>query len=107
MAAYSAMLRGASKVIVVDRHPDRLGRAESIRALAIDDSQKIRWSRFCDISARRSGSGLRMRRLSSARSAGHEIPNLTMNRVIESVRSTGKIGLVGVFVHRIPAQQIN
>jgi threonine dehydrogenase-like Zn-dependent dehydrogenase len=28
MAAHSAMIKGASKVIVVDRHPDRLGLAE-------------------------------------------------------------------------------
>lgn len=47
MAAYSATLRGASKVMVVDRHPDRLRLAEGIGALAIDDSGKIRWSRFC------------------------------------------------------------
>ena len=40
MAAYSATLRGASKVIVVDRHPDRLRLAESIGALAIDDSRE-------------------------------------------------------------------
>jgi threonine dehydrogenase-like Zn-dependent dehydrogenase len=38
MAAYSALLRGASKVMVVDRHRDRLDLAESIGAIAIDDS---------------------------------------------------------------------
>lgn len=33
---------------------------------------------------------------------GHEIPNLTMNRLVASVRATGKIGVVGVFVPKDP-----
>lgn len=39
MAAYSAVLRGASQVFVVDRHPDRLELAEKAGAIPIDDSQ--------------------------------------------------------------------
>jgi threonine dehydrogenase-like Zn-dependent dehydrogenase len=37
MAAYSASLKGASKIMVIDRHPDRLKLAEKIGAIAIDD----------------------------------------------------------------------
>ncbi|BAU30988.1 glutathione-independent formaldehyde dehydrogenase [Microcella alkaliphila] len=39
MAALSAMIKGAAKVMVVDRHPDRLALAEQIGAIAIDDSK--------------------------------------------------------------------
>ena len=39
MAAHSAMIKGASKVIVVDSHPDRLALAEKIGAMAIDYSK--------------------------------------------------------------------
>ncbi len=39
MAAYSAMLQGASKVMIVDRHPDRLKLAEEIGVIPIDDSK--------------------------------------------------------------------
>ncbi len=39
MAALSATIRGAAKVMVVDRHPDRLRLAEQIGAIAIDDSK--------------------------------------------------------------------
>jgi threonine dehydrogenase-like Zn-dependent dehydrogenase len=39
MAAYSAMLQSASKVWVVDRHPDRLELAARIGAIPIDYSQ--------------------------------------------------------------------
>jgi glutathione-independent formaldehyde dehydrogenase len=38
MAALSAAIKSAAKVMVVDRHPDRLRLAEQIGALAIDDS---------------------------------------------------------------------
>ena len=38
-AAYSAMIQGASKVMIVDRHPDRLRLAEQIGVIPIDDSQ--------------------------------------------------------------------
>src|ERR1700761_4345702 len=40
MAAYSAAIKGACKVMVVDRHPERLRLAESIGALPIDDSEE-------------------------------------------------------------------
>ncbi|HSR23228.1 MAG TPA: alcohol dehydrogenase catalytic domain-containing protein, partial [Candidatus Eisenbacteria bacterium] len=36
MAAYSALLRGASRVFVVDRVPERLGKAEQIGAVPIN-----------------------------------------------------------------------
>ena len=39
MAAYSAVLKGASKVMVVDRHPDRLGLAEPDRR---DSDRRLR-----------------------------------------------------------------
>ncbi len=39
MAAHSAMIKGAAKVMIVDRHPDRLKLAEQIGVIAIDDSK--------------------------------------------------------------------
>ena len=38
MAGMSAMIRGASKVMIVDQHADRLALAEKIGAIAIDDT---------------------------------------------------------------------
>ena len=40
MAAYSAIIKGASKVMVVDRHPDRLKKAEEIGAIPIDPRRR-------------------------------------------------------------------
>jgi threonine dehydrogenase-like Zn-dependent dehydrogenase len=36
MAAHSASIKGASKIMVVDNHPDRLKLAEELGAIAID-----------------------------------------------------------------------
>src|ERR1700744_5052448 len=40
MAAHSAIIKGASQVIVIDRHPDRLALAESIGAVTINDAKE-------------------------------------------------------------------
>jgi threonine dehydrogenase-like Zn-dependent dehydrogenase len=39
MAAHSASIKGASKVMVVDSHPDRLKLAEELGAIPIDFSK--------------------------------------------------------------------
>ncbi|MEN4485422.1 MULTISPECIES: hypothetical protein [Mycolicibacterium] len=39
MAANSAMIQGASKVMIVDRHPDRLRLSEEVGVIPIDDSK--------------------------------------------------------------------
>ena len=49
MAAYSAQLRGASRVMVVDRHPDWLALAESIGAIAINDRRGDHVERILDL----------------------------------------------------------
>jgi threonine dehydrogenase-like Zn-dependent dehydrogenase len=80
-AALSATIRGASKVMVVDRHPDRLRPAESIGAIPID---------------------------SKVDPEGHEHPNDTLNKLVTSVRWTGRIGSIGVFFivsHELPLDQ--
>ena len=39
MAAMSSMIKGASQVMVVDTHKDRLALAEKAGAIAIDDTE--------------------------------------------------------------------
>ena len=39
MAAYSAYIKGASRVMVVDRLPDPLALAEKMGAIPVDDSK--------------------------------------------------------------------
>jgi threonine dehydrogenase-like Zn-dependent dehydrogenase len=103
MAAYSATIKGACKVMVVDRHPDRLRLAESIGAVAIDDSKESPVERVLDetngLGAHR---GCECVGYQAHDQSGHEHPNLTLNNLVKSVRFTGGIGVVGVFVPEDP-----
>jgi glutathione-independent formaldehyde dehydrogenase len=103
MAAYSATIKGACKVMVVDRHPDRLRLAESIGAVAIDDSKGSPVEQVLDetngLGAHR---GCECVGYQAHEPGGHEQPNLTLNNLVQSVRFTGGIGVVGVFVPEDP-----
>jgi glutathione-independent formaldehyde dehydrogenase len=103
MAAYSAMIKGACKVMVVDRHPDRLRLAESIGAVAIDDSKESPVDRVLEetdgLGAHR---GCECVGYQAHDPQGHEHPNDTLNKLVQSVRFTGGLGVVGVYVPQDP-----
>jgi glutathione-independent formaldehyde dehydrogenase len=103
MAALSATIRGASKVMVVDRHPDRLRLAEEIGAIAIDDSQV---SAVEAVKEQTSGlgadRGCECVGYQAHDPQGHEDNTMTLNELVESVRFTGGIGAVGVWVPEDP-----
>lgn len=103
MAALSATIRGAAKVMVVDRHPDRLALAESIGAIAIDDSEvdpvEAVLEQTMGLGA---DNGCECVGYQAHEPGGDEHPNLTMNRLVSSVRFTGRIGCVGVYVPQDP-----
>jgi len=103
LAAYSATLRGANNVMVVDRHPDRLRLAESIGAHAIDDSRDDAVERVLSMTnGQGADKGCECVGYQAHDPEGHEHSNATMNKVVRSVRPTGKIGVVGVFVPQDP-----
>ena len=103
MAAYSAILKSASKVMVVDRHPDRLGLARQIGAIPIDDSalssvdQVMQQTGGLDADC-----GCECVGYQAHDPEGHEHPNATLNNLVKSVRFTGSIGVVGVYVPQDP-----
>ncbi len=103
MAAYCAMIRGAAKVFVVDRHPDRLRLAEQIGAIGIDDSKVDPVEAVLEqTGGDGADKGCECVGWQCHDHHGHEIPNLTMNRLVASVRATATIGVVGVFVPEDP-----
>ena len=103
MAACSANLKGASMVMVVDTHKDRLKLAEKVGAIAIDDSEGGGVERVLELTG---GSGADR----GCECVGYqccnmhreEVPNLTMNNLVASVKATGHLGVVGVFVPEDP-----
>lgn len=103
MAAHSAMIQGASKVYVVDRHPDRLKLAKELGATPVDDSKVSP----VDFLMRETGDqgvdrGCECVGYQAQNAKGDEQPDLTMNSLIGSVKATGGIGVVGVFVAEDP-----
>lgn len=103
MAALSATIKGASKVMVVDRHLDRLRLAESIGAIAIDDSKVDPVQAVLDQTmGLGADNGCECVGYQAHEPGGNEQTNLTLNRLVRSVRFTGRIGTVGVFVPQDP-----
>ena len=106
MAAYSAMIKGACMVMVVDRHPDRLRLAGSIGALPIDDSKDSPVDQVMELTnGIGADRGCECVGYQAHDPEGNEHPNMTMNNLVRSVRFTGGIGVVGVYVPQDPAPQ--
>jgi glutathione-independent formaldehyde dehydrogenase len=103
LAAYSATIKGAAKVIVVDRHPDRLALAEKIGAIAVDDTKGSPVEQVLELTdGEGADRGCECVGWQAHDPQGHEHPNMTMNNLVQSVRATGGIGVVGVFVPQDP-----
>lgn len=103
MAAHSAFLRGASQVFVVDSEPDRLQLAKQIDATPVDFSHDDPVEAIMDATV-----GLGVDRGVEAVGyqahdpTGEEHPELVLDNLVRVVRSTGGIGVVGVYVPQDP-----
>jgi threonine dehydrogenase-like Zn-dependent dehydrogenase len=103
MAAYSALIQGASDVMVIDRKPDRLHLAEKIGATPIDDTQGDPVEQVLQLTdGEGADKGCECVGYQAHDPAGNERPAMTMNNLVKSVRATGSIGGVGVFVPQDP-----
>jgi threonine dehydrogenase-like Zn-dependent dehydrogenase len=104
MAAYSAVLRGAADVYVVDRVPERLAKAKEIGCVPIDFSKGDAVQQILDIRGGKevdrgvdavgyqamSGDGMK------------EQPNAVLEALIRVVRPTGGLGIPGLYVPSDP-----
>jgi glutathione-independent formaldehyde dehydrogenase len=103
MAALSATVKGASLVMVVDTHKDRLALAEEIGAVPIDDTEGGGIERVMELTGGRGADcGCECVGYQCCNMHQHEVPNLTMNNLVNAVKFTGHIGVVGVFVPQDP-----
>jgi glutathione-independent formaldehyde dehydrogenase len=103
MAAMSANLRGADQVFVIDRQPDRLRLAAELGATPIDDSKGDAVQQVLDATGGGADKGVEAVGYQAHDHTGEEKPGLTINSLIQAVRPTGKIGVVGVFVPEDPS----
>jgi len=103
MAAHSAFLRGASQVFVVDKEPDRLALAEQIGATAInfantDPADAI----FEGTDGFGVDCGVEAVGYQAHDHTGEEHPEMVLDNLVNVVRATGHIGVVGVYVPQDP-----
>lgn len=104
MAAYSALLRGASEVYVVDRVPERLEKAKSIGCITVDltkgdPAEQIKALR----GGREVDRGVDAVGYQAVSSDGKtEQPNAVLEALIAVVRPTGGLGIPGLYVPKDP-----
>lgn len=105
MAAYSARLRGASQIFVVDRVPERLAKAETIGATAIDFTAGDPAEQIKDLTG---GEGTdkgvdAVGYQAQGHDAGSgEQPAIVLNSLVATVRPTGALGVPGLYVPSDP-----
>jgi glutathione-independent formaldehyde dehydrogenase len=102
LAAHSAFLRGAARVFVVDKEPDRLKLAESIGAEAIDFSRGDPVEQITDANGGTVDRGVEAVGYQAHDPTGTEHPELVLDNLVKVVRTTGAIGVVGVYVPQDP-----
>lgn len=103
MAAYSSLLRGAARVLVVDRVPDRLSLAEQIGAQPVnyaegDPVEQI----LAATEGQGADKGIDAVGYQATVAEGEEQPAVVLNTLVEAVRATGLIGVVGLYVSHDP-----
>jgi threonine dehydrogenase-like Zn-dependent dehydrogenase len=103
MAAHSAAIKGAAQVMVVDTHKDRLALAEKAGAIPIDDSDGTCVDQILELTKGKGADrGCECVGYQCCDHHRREVPNLTMNNLVKTVRATGGIGVVGVFLPEDP-----
>jgi glutathione-independent formaldehyde dehydrogenase len=103
LAAHSAMIRGAAEVFVVDKEADRLALAASIGAVPVDFSEADPVEQILDATQGRGADcGVEAVGFQAHNPTGREHPELVMDNLVKSVRTTGGIGVVGVYMPSDP-----
>lgn len=103
MAAYSAVLRGASNIFVVDRVPERLSAATKMGCTAIDFTA----SDPVEAIVKKNG-GMVDRAVDCVgyqavdSSGSTEKPNIVLDQLIRVTRATGGLGVPGLYVPADP-----
>jgi threonine dehydrogenase-like Zn-dependent dehydrogenase len=103
MATLSATIKGASKVMVVDRLADRLDLVSKLGGIPVDDTKGDPVQQVMDLTGGEGADkGCECVGWQAHEPNGDEHPNMTLNSLVKSVRATGAIGTVGVWVPQDP-----
>jgi len=102
MAAYSAVLRGASRVFVVDRVPERLAAAEKIGCEGIDFSKGDAVEQIIKKNGGMVDRSVDAVGYQATGSGEEEVPNIVIEQCIKVTRPTGGVGVPGLYVPSDP-----
>jgi glutathione-independent formaldehyde dehydrogenase len=103
MAAYSAVIKGASKVFVVDKVASRLELAEQIGAVPIDFSAGDPVEQIADqTDGVGADKGVDAVGYQATAQSGEEQPAVVLNQLVDAVRHTGRLGVVGLYLPKDP-----
>ena len=103
MAAHSAEIKGAGMIMVVDDKPDRLKLAEELGAIPVNFSKSPALDQILELTkGLGADKGCECVGYQCCDKHGVEHSNITMNELVQAVKATGSIGVVGVFVPEDP-----
>jgi glutathione-independent formaldehyde dehydrogenase len=98
MAAHSAVLRGASQVFVVDKEADRLQLAGRLGATAINFAEANPTEVILDCTDGFGvDCGVEAVGYQAHDPTGQEHPEMVLDNLVEVIRATGRLGVVGVY----------
>lgn len=103
MAAYSSLIKGASRVFLVDRVPSRLDLAEKIGAIPVNFGEVDPVEVITDqTGGEGTDKGIDAVGYQATVSDGEEQPAVVLNQLVHTVRPTGRLGVVGLYVPSDP-----
>jgi glutathione-independent formaldehyde dehydrogenase len=103
LAAHSSYLRGAARVFVVDYQPDRLALAERFGAIGVNIADGDPVERIVDATdGLGADCGIEAVGYQAHDPAGQEHPEMVLDGLVRAVRTTGGIGVVGVYLPQDP-----
>ena len=103
MAVLSARIQGASQIFVVDGKQDRLALAKEMGASPIDSMNGKVGDQIRELTnGLGADCGSECVGYQCHNAKGKEVPNLVMNSLVDAVKATGSIGVIGVFIPQDP-----
>jgi threonine dehydrogenase-like Zn-dependent dehydrogenase len=103
MATIAASIQGASQIFVVDHNTDRLKVAKSLGAIPVVEDEGREVGQILDATGGEgTDCGCECIGYQCTAPKGREVPNLVMNSLVNAVKFTGGIGVVGVFIPQDP-----
>jgi glutathione-independent formaldehyde dehydrogenase len=102
MAAYSALLRGAERVYVVDKVDSRLQIAKDIGAIPVNFADTDPVELIVEDTKGGVDKGIDAVGYQAQAGDGEETPAVVLNQLVHTVRATGRLGVVGLYVPSDP-----